>query len=159
MRKWKPKRARTARHGCTTASAAFATLIFLSNSVLAAPITLVCDEEHPRPDLQPHLTIDLNQGEQSVTIYYPATSVYYGGNTGAITTPARTVGPIAATFDARSVNFDRRDGEPGFYQHYSLDRLTGIMHALNSIHAPFDQAPQSDKVIWTYQCQLAKAKF
>jgi hypothetical protein len=132
------------------------TVIALCQPALAIEKTLICDNGL-RPDQVPHITMDLDEANSTVTVNYPATSIYYDSL--LKDTPARSVGPVAAAFDPKSIVFDLRDQEPGFYKHFTLDRLTGVLLDYNSVDAPYDKAPATDKGVWSYNCQLGTAKF
>jgi hypothetical protein len=131
-------------------------LAMIAAPAYAAPTTLVCDNGL-RPDQVPHITVDLNAAERTVTVNYPATSIYYGSL--PTETPAHSVGPINAVFDAKTIVFDLRDQEPGFFKHFTLDRMTGVLLDYNSVGAPFDNASPNDRAVWSYNCQVGTPKF
>lgn len=110
-----------------------------------------------RPDQSPHITVDIDEGKGAVTVNYPATSIYYGSL--PTDTPAHSIGPVAAMFDSKTIVFDLRDQEPGFYEHFTLDRITGVLLDYNSVHAPFDRASPTDRAVWSYQCEVGTPKF
>lgn len=121
-------------------------------------VTLVCKNENKRADLIPQITVDLNEAEGRVTVFYPATSLAYPGK--VIETPAITAGPLAATFDSKMIAFDVLDRyNRGFYQRYTLDRLSGVLLDFTSVNGPYDQAPPSDRGIRRYNCKVGKTKF
>jgi hypothetical protein len=138
---------------------AIAALAMSCSAAMADPTTLVC-ENGLRPDQVPHLTIALDESKGTVTINYPVTSVVYPGSAGPFITPAQSAGPLPAKFDSTSIVFDRHDRESGgFYEHFTIDRVTAVLIDYQSMKAPFDQASSDQKVIWRYTCRVGKAQF
>lgn len=126
--------------GLCVAFAALATLTASAQVAKADSITLVCKNKNQRVDLIPRITVDLNEAEGLVTVYYPATSIAYPGK--VLETPAVTAGPLAATFDSKAVAFDvgERYNE-GFYQRYTLNRLSGELLDFTSVNGPYRPSP------------------
>ncbi len=148
-----------ARLALLAAIVAFATLAASAQVTKASTVTLVCNNKIKRADLLPHITIDLSEGEGRVSVHYPATSIAYPGGA-VVNTPAKSLGPFPATFDSKTIAFDVRDGyNEGFYQRYTLDRMSGNLLDYTSVKAPFDEAPPDDRVVWHYTCKVGKAKF
>jgi hypothetical protein len=127
---------------------ALAMLIASSQLAMADTKTLVCQWT---PELQ--FTIDLNEVQGIVTINYPASTA--SGST--YVSPAHTVGPMAATFDSKAVTFDSKD--PSFFEHYTIDRVTGLFSMYSSANAPWDQAAPQDRFIRQYNCHVSNAQF
>ena len=150
------------RRGLDTARLVPYAIVALAMSCRAAmadPLTLVC-ENGLRPDQVPHLTVALDDSKGTVTINFPVTSVSYPGMAAPVITPAYSTGPLAATFDPTTIVIDRHDKDSeGFYQHFTIDRVTAVLMYYSSVNAPFDQAKRDDKFIWRYTCKIGKAQF
>ncbi len=110
---------------------------------VAASTTLVCTYPAHRK-----ITVDLNEAQGTAIVNFAA----YGD-----ALPAETLGPLAATFDSNGVIFDYKTGTR--YDHYTINRITLDFTLAYSTGAPFDQAPQQNRFIMEYTCQVAKAQF
>lgn len=131
-------------------------MLALPQGALAVPTTLVCNMENSNGQI----TIDLDASSSTATINYP------GGTTPSnppISFAARSVGPLAAQFDPKSVTFDKQTtdyvGAPTQYEHFTIDRVTGSLQDYISAGAPWDQAQPRTKGIWKYSCHVGTTQF
>jgi hypothetical protein len=118
--------------------------------------TLVCNDTYSNN--WPPLTIDLNEAESKIAITSPAwTSTRYKvPNHWA----AFSSGPLPATFDSNTITFDRHDRDSdNFYQHFTINRLSGQLLYYTSINAPLDRARAEDQALFRYKCKVGKARF
>ena len=130
--------------GAGVAFIILAMLMATCQPVLAASTTLVCTRPPPNDR---KITIDLNEAKGTATVNYAAWD----------SMPASSLGPIAATFDSKTVTFDTKNGTR--YDHYTIDRVTLDFTNYGSEGAPFDQAAQQDRVIYEYTCSIGKKQF
>ena len=120
----------------------FAVLTAGAQPALAVTKTLVCDRGLPL-DMGP-TTIDLNEAQHTVTLHLPALR--------NSSIPARTAGPLTATFSPDTIDFTWHEGDELVHT-YVLNRLTAVVQgtAVNTGGGPgFSES-------WT--CQVGKAQF
>ena len=138
------------------AAMACAAMLALPQAALAVPTTLVCIMENGIGQL----TIDLDSSASTATINYPAGLT---PSNPPISFAARSVGPLAAQFDPKSVTFDKQTtayaGAPTQYEHFTVDRVTGSLQDYISAGAPWDQAQPRMKGIWKYSCHVGTTQF
>jgi hypothetical protein len=114
-----------------------------SQPALADTKTLICETGLPL-DMGP-TTIDLNEAQHTVTLHLPALR--------NSSIPARTAGPLPATFSPDTINFVWKEAEGYLIHTYVLNRLTAVvqMTAVNTSGGPgFSES-------WT--CHVGKAQF
>ena len=141
---------------------ALALLARSSQIARADPTTLVCTSDNS--NFNPSPTFDLNEARGTAIINYPGTTIQFpgkyadGSDVPPTVTPAHSVGPLAATFDSRTVTFEAR--QPHFRDHYTVDRMTLVITDYsNDSDMSFDQAASTDKLIVRYDCHIGKAQF
>ena len=118
-----------------------AILIMASQTAFADTTTLICDTGLPL-DMGP-TTIDLNAAQSTVTLHFPALK--------NSSIPARTSGPLRATFSRDEIDFSRTEGN--VRHSYIINRLTAIVQdtAVNLGGGPgFSES-------WT--CHVGKKQF
>jgi hypothetical protein len=116
--------------------------IFLaaSTAAMADPTTLVCSSTR-RPDIE--RDVDLNEANGTATV--SAEGISWG--------------PSVAKFDSKSVTFGYFRKDVDVYDHFIIDRLTGVMSDYSSIQAPYDLAGPDNRFIEPFACQVGHAKF
>lgn len=131
-------------------------VLALPQAALAAPVVLVCISDAANGQM----TVDLDAAASTATITYPAGTV---PSRPPVSFPARSIGPLAARFEPRSVTFDNQStayaGAPTIYEHFTVDRLTGNLLDYYSAYAPWDQAGPRTRAMYHYTCHVGTAQF
>lgn len=136
-----------------------AMLLITSPAAQARPVTLVCNND-TRPDLG-QITVDLDEAAATATLNFPARMIP-NGRYPPISSPASSVGPLPARFDAKSVTFDQQKAVTDtitVYNHYTVDRVTAVLLSYFSQSAPWDQAAPKDRAMYHYTCHIGTAQF
>ena len=118
-----------------------AILVMASQTAIADTTTLICDTGLPL-DMGP-TTIELNAAQSTITLHLPALK--------NSSIPARTRGPLRATFSRDEIDFSRTEG--GVRHTYVINRLTAVVQdtAVNLGGGPgFSES-------WT--CHVGKKQF
>jgi hypothetical protein len=128
----------------------------VSATAFGAPTSLVCSNESRPGD--PAITVDLDEGKNTAKVNYPAQTL---PSTPPTYSPPRSFGPYKAIFSAKQITFSYTtpSGNETNYNRWEIDRLTGAMLYYFGIGADFEQASPNRRVMYQFNCQVAKAKF
>jgi hypothetical protein len=140
------------RSRARTALVVLAVLAASPQAARADTKILVCTHDGiGTPPYGPTYTVELNEAERTATINFSAV-------TGQWPYPAHSRGPLPAVFDTKSITLDNNN-DPGFFMHFSIDRITGVLLNYTSVGAPWDQAGPQNRVIFRFPCEVGRAKF
>lgn len=122
----------------------------------AAPTSLLChNETRPR---DPAITLDLDDKKGTVKINYPAQTL---PATPPVYQPARSDGPYKAVFAPKQITVRYTQNISGSTHHHrwEIDRLSGVTLNYYSIGAEFEHTSPNNRVMYRFNCQVAKARF